>query len=153
MSEDGEAFLDRWSRLKQEQAPEKPAVTEEQKQAKEEPAAVLPPVDRLTAESDFKPFMDARVDTGTRRTALKKLFTDPHYNVADPFEAYSEDYTREEPIPIEMLKTLNHARKLLFDEPEKAAGAAAAPSGPDSAAAQPETPAEDLKHAVGKQDA
>jgi len=153
MSEEKEAFLDRWSRLKQEQAAEKPVAAEEEREDKKEPPVALPPVDQLTAESDFKPFMGAQVDTGTRRTALKKLFTDPHYNIPDPYEPFSGDLTGGEPIPMEMLKTLNHARKLLFDEPEKAAEGAAAHSGSESGAAQPETPDQDLKNAVGKQDA
>ena len=145
MSEDKEAFLDRWSRLKREQPVEKPAVPEEEKA---EPAAVLPPIEELKPDSDFRPFMADKVDPATRRSALKKLFTDPHYNVPDPFEAYSEDYTKGEPIPMEMLKTLNHARKLLFDEPEKAAQSAAQPE-----PAQSETPAQEAKDGAGKQDA
>ena len=140
MSEDKEAFLARWPRLKQEQAGEKPALPVEKT---EEPPAPLPPADQLTPQSDFKPFMDPRVDGETRRTALKKLFADPHFNVADPFEAYSEDYTGGEPIPVEMLKTLNQARKLLFDEPEKTAQAAAEKSEPS-----PQEP----KDVAGKQD-
>ena len=152
MSEDREAFLDRWSRLKQEQAAAKPVVTEEKREEKEEPAAILPPIDQLTAESDFRPFMGARVDTGTRRTALKKLFTDAHYNAPDLFEPYSADFTGGEPIPEEMLKTLNHARKLLFDEPEKTAEAAAQ-SGEQTEAAQSETPTRDPTDAAGRKDA
>ena len=137
MTEDKEAFLERWSRRKLAQAEEQPAppaVREE----KEEPAVVLPPVEELTPQSDFAPFMNPKVDGETRRAALKKLFTDAHYNIPDPFEAYSEDYTRGETIPMEMLKTLNHAQKLLFDEPEKKVAAAA--------------PEEDAKDHVGKQD-
>jgi len=130
MSEHKEPFLDRWSRLKTKEreqvkeapAPEPPAAVP----AKAEEAAPLPPVDELTPESDFRPFMNANVDPSTRRDALKKLFADPHFNVPDPFEAYSEDYTGGEPIPPEMLKTLNQAKKLLFDEPEKEAASAAA---------------------------
>ena len=67
MSEDKEAFLDRWSRLKREQPEEKPAVPEAKQQ---EPAAPLEPVEDLKPESDFTPFMDPRVDPGTRRLAL-----------------------------------------------------------------------------------
>ena len=152
MSEDREAFLDRWSRLKQEQAAAKPVVTEEKREEKEEPAAILPPIDQLTAESDFRPFMGAQVDTGTRRTALKKLFTDAHFNEPDLFEPYSADFTGGEPIPEEMLKTLNHARKLLFDEPEKTSEAAAQ-SGEQTEAAQSETPTRDQTDAAGSKDA
>ena len=121
MTQEKEAFLDRWSRLKQEQAKE--SLPEEKKP--EAPMPVLPPVEELKPDSDFKPFMDPRVDGETRRAALKKLFADAHFNVPDPFEAYSEDYTVGEPIPEEMLKTLQHVKKVLFDETDKTAQAAA----------------------------
>ena len=161
MSGDNEMFLDRWSRLKQEQAKERvkeqatekapvPAQTTEKA---EQPAVALQPVEELNPDSDFVPFMGPKVDDQTRRSALKRLFTDAHFNVPDPFEAYSEDYTGGEPIPVEMLKSLNHARKLLFDDPEKTAEAAAAQSGPESGAAQSESASQELKNAVGKQDA
>lgn len=152
MSQDKEAFLDRWSRLKREQAPEqatdKPVEKAEQEAKGKEAAAALPPVGELKPDSDFAPFMAAKVDDGTRRAALKKLFADAHFNVPDRFEAYCEDYTQGEPIPVEMLKTLNQARRLLFDEPEKTAKAA-----PEKPAAQPEPPPQDPKDAAGKQDA
>jgi hypothetical protein len=156
MTEDKEAFLDRWSRRKLEQAEEKPAPPPDKVQ-QEEPAVVLQPIEELNPDSDFVPFMNPKVDGETRRAALKKLFTDAHFNVPDPFEAYSEDYTVSETIPLEMLKTLNHAQKLLFDDPQKkveAAAAAAAPSDGLHADTSPaETPQKDSKDAVGKQDA
>lgn len=146
MSQDKEAFLDRWSRLKQEEAAEKPSVPEEKKE--QEPAAPLPPVEELKPDSDYTPFMAAKVDDGTRNAALKKLFADAHFNIPDPYEAYCEDYTKGEPIPLEMLKTLNQARRLLFDEPEKTAQAA-----PEQPASRPEPSPQDPKDAAGKQDA
>ena len=145
-SKDGEAFLDRWSRRKLEQAEEKPAPP--QKVEAEAPAVPLPPIEGLTPDSDFKPFMAPNVDGATRRAALKKLFADAHFNVPDPFEAYSEDWTVGEKIPMEMLKTLNHAQKLLFAEPEKTVEAAAA-----AAPAETAQPEQESKDAVGKQDA
>ena len=157
MTEEKEAFLDRWSRRKLEQAEEKPATPVAKEEAKEQPLE-LPPAESLTPESDFTPFMNAKVDGDTRRAALKKLFADAHYNVPDPFEAYSEDWTVGEPIPMEMLKALNHAKKLLFDEPEKTAEAATAAAAPaegaqaDTAPAG-EAPQEQPKDSVGKQDA
>ena len=141
MSEDREAFLDRWSRLKQqEQTAEKPAVPE----VKEAPARPLQPVEELKPDSDFTPFMNPKVDGATRRAALKKLFADARFNVPDPFEAYSEDYTRSDPIPMEMLKTLKHAKRLLFDEAEKTAGAPVEKT---------ENPIPEAKDVAGKQDA
>ena len=128
MSEQKEPFLERWSRLKtkdREVAKEEPVQAPVAPVQEQEPPQALPKIEDLKPDSDFRPFMNANVDPVTRRDALKKLFADPHFNVPDPFEAYSEDYTVGEPIPPEMLKTLNQAKKLLFDEPEKTATAAA----------------------------
>jgi len=63
--------------------------------------------------------MHPKVEDALRRAALKKLFSDPHFNVPDPFEPYSGDWTVGEPISEEMLATLNQARTLLFDKDEK----------------------------------
>ena len=109
MAEDKEAFLNRWSRLKKEQA-------EPVEKKDEQPAPALPPVDKLTPESDFSGFMHPKVEDALRRVALKKLFSDPHFNVPDPYEAYSGDWTGGEPIPDEMLAALNQAKQLLFSE-------------------------------------
>ena len=76
-------------------------------------------MDKLTPESDFTGFMHPKVEDALRRAALKKLFSDPHFNVPDPFEAYSGDWTGGEPISEEMLATLNQARTLLFDKEDK----------------------------------
>jgi hypothetical protein len=112
MAQDKEPFLSRWSRLKQE----KPADTEK----KDETAApALPPVESLTPESDFSSFMHPKVKDALRRVALKKLFSDPHFNVADPYEAYSGDWTVGEPLPEEMLARLKQARSVLFREEDE----------------------------------
>jgi hypothetical protein len=149
MSEAKEPFLERWSRLKtrdRETPNDAPAPETAAPPAKADvPPAPLPKIEDLTPESDFRPFMNASVDPATRREALKKLFADAHFNVPDPFEAYSEDYTGGEPIPPEMLKTLNQAKKLLFDEPEKAAEAAM----PEKT----DPPAADAKDVAGSEDA
>ena len=129
MSEQKEPFLERWSRMKTKErevakeppAPEPPAAVP----AKAQEAPPLPQIDELTPESDFRPFMNANVDPATRRDALKKLFADAHFNEPDPFEPFSGDLRVSESISPELLKTLNQAKKLLFDEPEKAAAAPA----------------------------
>ena len=54
--------------------------------------------------------MQPKVEDALRRVALKKLFGDPHFNTPDPFEPFSGDWTVAEPIPPEMLRTLNQAR-------------------------------------------
>ena len=113
MAQDKETFLSRWSRVKREQnVPEK-------QEPEASPAPALPPVEELTPESDFSGFMHPKVEDALRRVALKKLFRDPHFNVPDPFEAYSGDWTVGEPISEEMLASLNQARTLLFDKEQK----------------------------------
>jgi hypothetical protein len=115
MTESKEAFLHRWSRRKHEAEKEKkvPAPKEEK------PAPTLPPVDKLTPESDFTGFMHPKVEDALRRTALKKLFNDPHFNIPDPFEPYSGDWTVSEGITPEVLATLNQAKQHLFSEEKK----------------------------------
>ncbi len=128
MSEDREPFLDRWSRLKtkeREAAKEPPAPAPVPAPAKAEQALPLPKIEDLKPESDFRPFMNASVDPATRREALKKLFADAHFNTPDPFEPFSDDLRVAESISPELLKTLNQAKKLLFDEQEKTAAAPA----------------------------
>jgi hypothetical protein len=133
-TQEGEAFLSRWSRMKREERakeaeppPAVPATAVE-----ESPAPPLPPVDALTPESDFTPFMHAKVPVETRRAALKKLFADPQFNIPDLNEAYSGDWTGGDPIPLEMLKTLNQAQRILFDEPPGEAQARQVDAAPEA---------------------
>ncbi len=118
MAQDKENFLSRWSRLKADSK----ELPKEAEADKGEPP-VLPAVESLSPESDFAGFMHPKVEDALRRVALKKLFSDPHFNVPDPFEAYSGDWTVGEPIPDEMLATLNQARNLIFKDGEKTAEA------------------------------
>ena len=117
MAQEKEPFLSRWSRLKQE----KPAEKDDKPVAAQADAAPpeLPPVESLTPDSDFRSFMHPKVADALRRVALKKLFSDPHFNVADPYEAYSGDWTGSEPIPEEMLASLKQARSVLFREEDE----------------------------------
>jgi hypothetical protein len=148
MTQEKEAFLDRWSRLKREERVKEAAPPPAKQE--EAPMPVLPPVEELRPESDFTPFMDARVDSDTRRAALKKLFADAHFNEPDVFEFYSQDFTVSETIPEEMLKSLNHVKHILFDEKKAAqeAQAAAATQEP-----QPQDQPPEQGDVTGKQDA
>ena len=148
MAEEKEKFLSRWSRLKNESK-------DLPQEAEDTPAPVLPPVDKLTPESDFTGFMHPKVDDALRRVALKKLFSDPHFNVPDPFEAYSGDWTGGEPISEEMLATLNQARTLLFDkdDKEKKAQEAAAAAAAEGAAPATEQNSESKDDDPGRKDA
>lgn len=151
--DDGEGFLSRWSRLKKE-VPQKEGVAPELKPslapaappsvpAKESPAAPattepqLPPIDSLKGlASEYTEFLKPGVDESLRRSALKKLFSDPYFETFERFEAYCEDYTKGEPIPAAMLRTLAHAKGLLFDERKEEEGSVA-----ESGKPLPEAPA------------
>jgi hypothetical protein len=169
----GDSFISRWSRKKIEAKTEKATFGEA-------PAAVnaempnpstgapfqpkvpgepppepglpveTPPIESLTQDSDYAPFMQKDIAPGLRNQAMKKLFTDPHYNVMDRLDTYIDDYSVSEPIPLEILKQMNQAKFLgLFDEDKKAEQGEATPAAadetpPDKAAsddgAEPQAP-------------
>ena len=106
MPGDGEGFMRRWSRLKRRPSPIEP-------RAAAGPTG-LPPLDSLSFESDFRAFMHAKVDAGVRRAALKKLFSDPRFNVMDGLDVYIDDYSKEDPIAPAMLAQLQHATATLL---------------------------------------
>jgi hypothetical protein len=84
----------------------------------------LPSIESLRGlESEYGEFLRPDVDEGTRRAALKKLFADPHFNRMDGLDVYIDDYSQPDPIPAAMLRTLSHAKGLLFAGEEGAAGA------------------------------
>jgi len=98
----------------------------------------LPPLESLKGlASEYTEFLKAGVDENLRRSALKKLFADPHFENFERFEAYCEDFTKGEPIPLAMLKTLEHAKDLLFGDEEKKD----APPEAEKSAAEPPTEA------------
>jgi hypothetical protein len=76
----------------------------------------LPPVESLTPQSDFTPFMRPDVDPALKRAALRKLFTDPRFNVMDGLDVYIDDYSKPDPIAPEILRTLVQTR-YIFDPP------------------------------------
>jgi hypothetical protein len=140
-------FLSRWSQRKHEaaraqtapaQAPvaaAAPAVAAASAPA--EPSLPLPPVESLTMESDFTPFLTAKVEETVKRAALKKLFSDPHFNVMDGLDVYIDDYSKPDPVPAGLLDKLADAYKALDEKPAEAAPVA------ESAEAPAAPPAED----------
>jgi hypothetical protein len=118
---DAERFsLSRWSRRKLETAAEtpEPAPTSAPAAAPAlAPATApgvstppapseLPPVESLTFDSDFTPFLQPGVDDKVRRAALKQLFRDPRFNIMDGLDTYIDDYTKADPIPPDILADL-----------------------------------------------
>ncbi len=74
----------------------------------------------LTRESDYARFVAGGVDEDVKRAAMKKLFTDPHFNVMDGLDIYIDDYTQADPIPLAMLRAMNQSKVLrLFEEDDE----------------------------------
>jgi len=147
MAEEGGGFLSRWARRK-EQARTGVAPVAETAQAVEAPTSPLPPTPQaadlpvpmagdaqpvaetlptmddvalLTRESDYARFVAGDVDVGVKRAAMKKLFSDPHFNVMDGLDTYIDDYGQPDPIPLAMLRQMNQSKLLgLFDSDEEA---------------------------------
>ena len=80
------------------------------------PAPALPPIDSLGIESDFTGFMQPGVDESLKRGALKKLFSDPRFNVMDGLDVYIDDYSKPDPIDPAIVRTLTQAR-YIFNPP------------------------------------
>lgn len=154
MSDD--PFLSRWSRLKKASkaapgsdiAPPTPAPPAVPVAAPvpaaaatpeaERDAAPLPPLESLTPESDFSPFMRAKVEESVKRQALKTLFQDPRFNVMDGLDVYIGDYSVEDPLPDGWLEKMSQMAHL-GDQParveaERKAAEAAQAAAADAAA-------------------
>jgi hypothetical protein len=80
-------------------------------------AFALPPLESLTIDSDFSPFMQAGVDEDLKRSALRKLLRDPQFNVMDGLDVYIDDYSKPSPLEPELARTLMQAR-YIFDPPK-----------------------------------
>jgi hypothetical protein len=100
----------------------------------------LPPVESLTPESDFSPFMREGVDPEVRRGAVKKLFADPRFNVMDGLDVYIDDYSKPDPLPEGWLEKLTQVARLgIFKpppEPQPGSAEGAPPDGTHEAVAQ-----------------
>lgn len=108
------------------------------------PPPTLQDTQALTPQSDFKRFMAADVDPAVKNAAMKKLFTDPHFNVMDRLDIYIDDYSIPDPLPASMLRQMASAKFLnLFDDekpPGQPPGAGLTPS--PAPAVQTDNPAQ-----------
>jgi hypothetical protein len=145
MSENEGGFFSRWSQRKQsvklglaeEQKPQEnnqepvqskaaplSAAHQDAAENKAEPTKLptLADVEQLTPQSDFSSFMTQGVTPEVRNAAMKKLFTDPHYNVMDGLDIYIGDYNTPDPLPAGMLAKMVGAQFLgLVKAPEDVA--------------------------------
>jgi len=103
------------------------------------PLPTMEDVARLTRSSDYSRFVGAGVDRNVSNAAMRKLFTDPTFNIMDGLDTYIDDYGKPDPIPESMLRQLNQSKVLrLFETEEEAAerraAEAAAAASPDGVA-------------------
>ena len=146
MSANREKFLARWSRLKREEAAAPPAAASKPDVPgadRDSSPPELPPLDKLTIDSDYTGFFHPKVDEKLRQAALRKLFSDPHFNVMDGLDVYIDDYSKPDPLPPEMLAGLKQAQRIIAwarEDTEKTAREAAA-------AAQTQSPPLSLEEA------
>lgn len=144
-----EAFLQRWSRLKRGAVEASPAKDAPKSAAPDAagnaldtdqaaaPTLTMADVALLGPDADYAPFMGKAVDQAVQRSALKKLFADPRFNVMDRLDIYIDDYNKASPLPVSMLQNLQHVSELLARgvelEARQTAAAAIPPSDETSA--------------------
>ena len=90
------------------------------------PAPTLEDVLALSPGDEVSRFVASGVDEGVKRAAVRKLFTDPHFNIMDGLDIYIDDYGQPDPIPLSMLRQMNQSRALGLFAAEEAAEAAEA---------------------------
>ncbi len=102
------------------------------------PAPTLADVQALDADASFAPFVGRDVAPEVRNAAMKKLFTDPHYNVMDGLDIYIDDYAKPSPLPAALLRQMVSAQFLkLVDEPDEPDAPAAHVTGENAPAPGP----------------
>ena len=156
---EGEAFLERWSRLKttaRREARSPPGDGGDATHGGEAPTAarhpdtdgtagrVLPDLASLDQDADYSAFLAADVEPELRRRALRKLFHSPKFNVCDGLDDYCDDFTQFAPLGGIVTADMRHqlervAREALdrVEGTEPRAGAGAAAGGGSSTQATP----------------
>ena len=82
-------------------------------QAQQPPTPTIEDVEKIDVKSpDFSAFMRPDVDPVVQQAALKKMFSDPHFNVMDGLDIYIDDYSKPDPIPLDMLKRMQQSELL-----------------------------------------
>ena len=120
-----EGFFSRWSRRKSgkekeldspdelvktvpvKPAPDGGALDKTKEEIQTPPPVTLEDVEKIDRFApDFSAFMKPDVDPAVQQAALKKMFTDPHFNVMDGLDIYIDDYSKPDPLPPGMLERM-----------------------------------------------
>jgi hypothetical protein len=114
-----DGFLGRWSKRKagleadpvekKVEAPKESSPVQSTEKIEDE-APPLPTLDDVAKidrfDPDFSAFMKPDVDPSVQQAALKKMFTDPHFNIMDGLDIYIDDYSKPDPLPPGMLERM-----------------------------------------------
>ena len=126
-----DGFLGRWSKRKAGIEPDSvekkveapkdlsPAPAVEKIEDEAPPLPTLDDVAKIDRfDPDFSAFMKPDVDPTVQQAALKKMFTDPHFNIMDGLDIYIDDYSKPDPLPPGMLERMVQSDMLkLFSKP------------------------------------
>jgi len=124
-------FFQRWSKLKQSQTVIKEEVIQPSVELEVEQSSIhvndnplsdpskeayegptMADVEKLNQDSDFSSFTATGANDEVHHAAMKKLFSDPHYNVMDGLDIYIDDYSKEDPLPLGMLEKMTQSSML-----------------------------------------
>ena len=119
-------FFSRWGAKKtqaavakpESEAPASPAATAPLAKTEPAPLPTLEDVQHLTPDADFQPFVSRQVAPEVRNAAMRKLFSDPHFNVMDRMDIYIDDYGQPDPLPVGMLQKMRSAQFMQLVPPE-----------------------------------
>ena len=135
-------FFSRWGAKKtqapvtkpESEAPASPPATPSVAQSEPAPLPTLEDVQNLTPDADFQPFVSRQVAPEVRNAAMRKLFSDPHFNVMDRMDIYIDDYGQPDPLPVGMLQKMRSAQfmQLVPSEEEAEEKPAAGQGGEDA---------------------
>lgn len=119
-----ENFFRRWARRKAESdsaphvAPAKSLpVARSPGELKLSAPPTLADVGILGPDANYSGFIASGLDRTVHRAAMKKLFSDPHFNRMDGLDIYIDDYTKPSPVSAAMLACLAHAKSTLDPTP------------------------------------
>ena len=117
----------------------------EQVEAAASAVPTLEDVAGLTSQSDFARFVAPSVQPDVRNAALRRLFSDPHFNVMDGLDVYIDDYTAADPLPPNLLRKLAQARFVGLPTDADEPPAPAAPAAQERGAPSEQAPAQEAQ--------
>lgn len=147
-----DGFLSRWSKRKagkQDELVEKnvdavansaDALEVQGVEEQAPPPVTLDDVEKIDRfDPDFSAFMKPDVDPTVQQAALKKMFTDPHFNIMDGLDIYIDDYSKPDPLPPGMLERMVQSDMLnLFRKSEEVASQEPSQDKPEGLVADPD---------------